>query len=610
MKRLLTRLRISSLPCLIMSMLLLAACHDPHTSEILTQADRLMESAPDSAYSLLRSIDSTRLRRADAPLYAVLDAQAHHKLDLTPPSDSLLDIAVEHYTTHGPDSLLMRALFYRAVLYNSMGRTEGAVEDAMGAYITAETLHNGYWQAKSAELVSDLFRASYNFNEEAIWRSTAARLYRNVSKIPNYMFCLTDLSGAYLNLRDTANCRLILDSIDRELTLYGEIEGFKEYHLYSKIFFNLHFGSTNLVDSIFASPEYTEIIDKNPALSLSRVERLINTGRYKEAASLQDSIILSLDASDRPLAFYNNLLIGRATNDYDKLNSAVDSLFNSQSQLLNLAMTHPVASTQRDYYMQVADELHNRHDNTRRLLICIILGCIAAAALAIYAHHATIRRKDRKLTAKIYALAEAESRIEKDEQEKEIIRTHLRSLENDNARLKIILEQSLRDKENDDKKMGELINTLRNNDKEIKTLSARIDKYMTRMPLIYQERWSTINMLCREFNDRKTEPSDRLWTKIKKELLRIQSLEFYREVEKQLDTDMDMILSRLKSQCGHKLTDDDIKLCTLAYAGFDNPAISIITGDSLDSLYSRRYRIKKRIKASNAPDEELFLSRL
>ena len=70
MKRLLTRLRISSLPCLIMSMLLLAACHDPHTSEILTQADRLMESAPDSAYSLLRSIDSTRLRRADAPLYA------------------------------------------------------------------------------------------------------------------------------------------------------------------------------------------------------------------------------------------------------------------------------------------------------------------------------------------------------------------------------------------------------------------------------------------------------------------------------------------------------------------------------------------------------------
>ena len=119
MKRLLTRLltRLTIFPILssIVSMLLFAACHDPHTSEILTRADGLMESAPDSAYSLLRGIDSTRLRRADAPLYAILDAQARHKLDLTPPSDSLLDIAVEHYTAHGPDSLLMKALFYRAV---------------------------------------------------------------------------------------------------------------------------------------------------------------------------------------------------------------------------------------------------------------------------------------------------------------------------------------------------------------------------------------------------------------------------------------------------------------------------------------------------------------
>ena len=68
-----------------------------------------MEEHPDSARKLLDGIDSTRLRRADAPLYAVLDAQSRHKLTLDPPSDSLLNIAVDRYIAHGPDSLLMKS---------------------------------------------------------------------------------------------------------------------------------------------------------------------------------------------------------------------------------------------------------------------------------------------------------------------------------------------------------------------------------------------------------------------------------------------------------------------------------------------------------------------
>lgn len=97
-------------------------CTGSETTRKLDRAKNLMEEHPDSARMLLDGIDSLRLSRSQAALYAVLDAQSRHKLDMpVPSSDSLLNLAVDRYTSRGPDSLLMKALFYRAVRNGERG---------------------------------------------------------------------------------------------------------------------------------------------------------------------------------------------------------------------------------------------------------------------------------------------------------------------------------------------------------------------------------------------------------------------------------------------------------------------------------------------------------
>ncbi|MDE7509644.1 MAG: hypothetical protein K2M62_05925, partial [Muribaculaceae bacterium] len=137
------KIRISTiyLNLLIIALFILAGgCRDRHAEELLVRADSVMEETPDSARTLLAGIDSTCLRGADLALYAVLDAQSRNKLNMEAPSDSLLNIAVDHYIAHGPDSLLMKALFDRAGGYKQAEATQKSAMDALfGWGVAAET---------------------------------------------------------------------------------------------------------------------------------------------------------------------------------------------------------------------------------------------------------------------------------------------------------------------------------------------------------------------------------------------------------------------------------------------------------------------------------------
>ncbi len=119
-----------------------ASCTSKEVRDKLTEAESIMEEAPDSALHIITSIDTTDLKnRKDWAKYALLNVQARTKTNDIIKSDSLISRAVSYYQGKGDSPDLMKALFYYAnVLYNQ-GRFTLSIHNSTNAYDLAKKVY-------------------------------------------------------------------------------------------------------------------------------------------------------------------------------------------------------------------------------------------------------------------------------------------------------------------------------------------------------------------------------------------------------------------------------------------------------------------------------------
>ena len=590
MKRLLTRLRISSLPCLIMSMLLLAACHDPHTSEILTLADRLMESAPDSAYTLLRSIDSTRLRRADAPLYAVLDAQARHKLDLTPPSDSLLDIAVEHYTTHGPDSLLMKALFYRAGGYKARGNIEKATGDAIFSWDIASEGSSSNWKAKTAEILADLNRETNNSEEEIRWRRLAALEYAAAGKKTNQLFVLCDLA---IPLSNQGNPKTTIQFLD---SLYPFIKAHNSSSL-ETYYYEVALPVVAIHGNLDKSRQYlrrlTALYDDSLPLQyeIYRAHIHLRNEDYSQAIQTLSKVRNSLSDFNDTLLYWNESMeVYAGLGQFETAYALADSLMGGQYRLFQSIMAKPDVAVQRNFYQQRYTSKHREAENNRHKILLLSVLFILIVILSIGVNYYMRKRVQRKLKIQMEEVFE--------------LRRYMKEQEETNR----LLAESLVIKESMHKEDMQNINHAA---LENEALRQRLNLHIETQALLYRDKWDLLNLLCKEFQEIKGDEREykRRYNKILKHLDTLRSPGHRKDIEAAVDKYMDNLVSRLRVQCPG-LREKEVEFLTLVYAGFTPKTIAFFFHIEGTYIYTLRDRIEKKLENSNAEDKMEFLKYL
>ena len=590
MKRLLTRLRISSLPCLIMSMLLLAACHDPHTSEILTLADRLMESAPDSAYTLLRSIDSTRLRRADAPLYAVLDAQARHKLNLESPMDSLLNIAVDRYTAHGPDSLLMKALFYRAVGYKARGNIEKATGDAIFSWDIASEGSSAYWKAKTAEILADLNRETNNSDEEIRWRRLAAFEYAAAGKTTNQLFVLCDLA---IPLSNQGNPKTTIQFLD---SLYPFIKAHNSSSL-ETYYYEVALPVVAIHGNLDKSRQYlcrlTALCDDSLPLQyeIYRAHIHLRNGDYPQAIQTLTKVRNSLSDFNDTLLYWNESMeVYAGLGQFETAYSLADSLMGGQYRLFQSVMAKPDVAVQRNFYQQRYTSKHREAESNRHKILLLSVLFILIVILSIGVNYYMRKRVQRKLKIQMEEAFE--------------LRRYMKEQEETNK----LLAESLAIKESVHKEDMQNIN---HTALENETLRQRLNLHIETQALLYRDKWDLLNLLCKEFQEIKGDEREykRRYNKILKHLDTLRSPGHRKDIEAAVDKYMDNLVSRLRVQCPG-LREKEVEFLTLVYAGFTPKTIAFFFHIEGTYIYTLRDRIEKKLENSNAEDKMEFLKYL
>ena len=93
-----------------------------------------------------------------------------------------------------------------------------------------------------------------------------------------------------------------------------------------------------------------------------------------------------------------------------------------------------------------------------------------------------------------------------------------------------------------------------------------------------------------------------LYNEVEKQILKLRDNKSVETLQEIVNTYLDNILVKVNKA--------DIKFLTYLYAGYSPRAVCIFTDIKIKNFYNRRLRLRDRILASDAPDKELFVSKM
>ncbi|MDE7413902.1 MAG: hypothetical protein K2N05_08985 [Muribaculaceae bacterium] len=154
--------------------------------------------------------------------------------------------------------------------------------------------------------------------------------------------------------------------------------------------------------------------------------------------------------------------------------------------------------------------------------------------------------------------------------------------------------------------------------KEIEELSMLISERTNRnceleeqVNTLYSNRLDTLNMLCNEYFEKSDSEKVKLslYNEVEKHILALRDTKSITQLESIVNMYMDNILVKVREQMP-ELNKKDLIFLTYLYAGFSPRAVCIFTDIKIKNYYNRRSRLKNRILESNAPDKEIFASKM
>jgi tetratricopeptide (TPR) repeat protein len=574
---------------LIMSMLAafalaLSGCTESETARSLDRAEAVMEEHPDSALAILGAIPSADVNSsADRALHALLLTQAQIKNGHIVDNDSLINIAVRHYSDRDDSPRLMKSLFYKAQVEYNRGDMAAAIVPAIRARELATEFNDSYWRAKAAELMADIYSVTHYKSEAVKYTEEAAEHYKKAGKARNHLFALCDLAVVRSNdgVDDNKNIAL-LDSVrriainepaDTTLIVYADRTLFGMY-----------------VDS-GRNDEAHRILEEMLSLKshyfpdseqYSYMSRLAtNDGNDEEALQIIKT------ANDEATNTSQKVHVYVFYRDYHKskgmsreAEAYTDSILTLQNTEVAAVLKQSVVSAQRDFFTARAEKEADkaRLSAMTASALGILLAAVCIGFLLYY------REKMRRKKAEIETMMlEAQSLSAQLDEKDESLQSAINELNKTRNDLK------------------ELSITVSDKDSLLKTQTLLTNS-------ILEKRFQTLNALSKDYLTLTNQSSPRtgIVSDFKKELDIMANPESQAELERIVNNKHQGIITRLRNQLP-KIKDQDIFFLTLIAAGVSRNAICLITKNKQANYYNKCSRLRRKIENSDSTDKQEFL---
>ena len=536
-----------------------AAC-DRKTAAALDAAAACIDARPDSALTIIRAIDTTRLgSRALRARYALLHAIALDKNWIDTTDVGVVMPAVEYYERYGTADQKMKAYFY-------LGRiqyTKKAKDSAIISYMKAEAFSNHSQDELSKGLLSlaiaDIYYDAHSLEKAQAYTEEGEDHFAKAKDTLRVHLAEGRLAMIYQERQEWG----IADSLFRSC-----IGHLPEGSVYRWMFLS-QYAAMKVVQS-----------DPDPAGAISLLSQ-----KYKGQGSL--------NARDYGVYAYASALSG----DDSRCNQILAMLEQHQSGSHNQAeyMEYRIAAYRKNYAqaLSLLRNIYSRQDT----LVYEILGNSVAQTLQDYYEMESVETR-RRLTLQnvkwmggVFLLLVFLAGLflwmkRKREKENELAEKTIRAAEEANK----MLRQSKDSLETDISRMR--LSFLR----------------------FYQNQLERIGSLCEAYTKTKDRADlgkkEAVYRRVEKIVEEInKDEESFVLFEQEVNQYFDGVLDHLKSDLAGagKLTPLDVRFLCFTIAGFDASTLSVLLDISLANVYTRRSRLKDRIRNIESPYKEQYL---
>lgn len=543
----------------ILAILGLVSCdHHSEHWKTLNEMETIISERPDSALTVLRSIDRDELSGdEERARYALLLSMALDKNYIDVTNISLISEAKEYYADSDNARYKFLSLYYYGrVLFN-----RGEYTDAIVTYTQAESLleevDDDYLAGLLYTQFGELYRIFYDYNRCLASFEAACDHYSLAGLEYHRAHALHDIGMAYGNLDEFEKAisyfnialeqAVELEDADLEMICYQNLvmlyDIIYEYEKCGEVVDVL----THKFDEELYSPKCLGSLASYYAQSNDdrRAEEYLQRA-WERTANVGDSIDMSFKTAN------TMKLMGRNDESMHYFERGIQL----QNRELHRALQQPVVSAQKDYFQDQAEFNAYRLEKNRQIYITIsIIIVLIMVVVAMY-----IR----------YKIAAKNSEINR----------YMEAMQD--------LEQSLFTKDMAADNMTEQINHL------------------------FESQFSLIDKLSNTYYETHGTKRDKeaIYTQVRSEIEKLQTNKRYIQQLEDIVNKHKGDVMRVLRESMPEFSEMDYRLLCFLYAGFSAKAISVFTGDSIGNIYMRKSRLKAKISQSNTKNRDVILHHL
>ncbi len=546
---------------LVCACLLTACGSTEHIERTLSIAAQQMMSRPDSALHLLSEIDPGTLGRGRTRArYALLYTQALDKNYIDTTSDSLLSVAYRYYR-HRPSSDSVR--FLLDYHYGRIHHNAGDCDAAIPHYLTAERFARNadipYFSGLVYTRLGEIYSDQLNFTGMLEYYRKAHASFTRVGRDDLRAVALINLAWSHRKLKQYDAARACYEEA-LELTR-------KTNDTYTESFCLSGLGVIYGCNRDY--PRVRQLVERIRQIApdaMTIVEYQLLSETFLHEGNIDSARIclhraeeLAEEINDQALNKHLVYRIERATGDYPKAFDAIEEFFALNDSITwDMLRQSSVGIENRFYRERSAFADYRLKVRSRTEFGLALCACAAIAALVV-----RFRRRTRKIRLQI---------------------AHYTAVAEDLHRSKEQIRAQLERKQGVEQQLKRLVLT----------------------------QFDQLDRLCFSLYERGTTKAQQeaLYREVRQKIRKLaDDAAAKAELEEVLDIVHDGLFARMRAQFP-KFKESDFDLLRYIYAGFSAQVISVLTGETLTNVYTRKSRLRARIAASQSPDAAFFLEHM
>ena len=555
----------------------------------LEHLEARMEEVPDSVLAVLTAADMPRWGERRA-LYALLTVQAQDKSYIDVADDSLISVATRYYDRKGLPLRRLQAFYYHGRVYANAGLSH----EAMTAYTRAEEFVDEVDAPYPVGLLyaqmGVLYGGDYDYPRALEYLEDALNYYEKADKERLKFNAMRNIGLTLLNMNE----------INAAESLFSDVLSWAEknddtYIIDATInlFLRLYDVKRDVesIDSLFCRYSPTTFLQNAVTHGMIGHYYALKGDVSMAKRSLSQAWMLSNTARDTIMLLQKSAQIFKILNFPNEVLQSYEQLLLFQDSVVRVTLQQPLIASQRDHYETrlKVEELRN-HQQRYLMRAAALVVLMVAVALGIYIR-SCFRRKQEELNEYMeladelrHTLYHKEESIADNEAAMEHIRQELQLSQTQLEELRV-------------------------------QLHAHDDTMQTQIAELLGGQFQLLNRLSETYYELESSKEDtpirnRIYEQVKAEIDSLRDGgEKYIELEAIVNRNLDNIMARLRAELPH-LKEQDFIYLTFFYARFSGKAISLFTRTKRDTIYKIKERLCKKIKTSDAPSRDFFLSNL